>query len=63
MLTLSEARVRFGIREWWIYAWVDEGRLHAVPQGKRMTYPDWELAELVREAGLANRIYTFAGAA
>lgn len=48
LLTLTEIEAQFGLSEYRIYQWVDEGRLHAVQIGKRFKYPDWEVRELLR---------------
>lgn len=58
LLTLREARERFGIHYKQVYAWVAEGVLHAVQVGGkgRIYYPDWELEVLARS--LSNHYVT-----
>lgn len=55
LLTLREAQKRFEVNHRQIYAWVTEGRLHAVQVGGkgRILYPEWELRELVHSLSSA----------
>lgn len=48
LLTLREVRSRFGVHYKQVYAWVAEGKLHAVQVGGkgRIYYPEWELKVL-----------------
>ena len=48
VLNLSQIERRFGIGEYWIYRWVEQGRLHAVLVGRRWHYPEWEVRELAK---------------
>lgn len=53
VLTLRGARERFGLDHRQIYAWVEEGKLHAIQPGGegRVWYPEWELHALVQSMG------------
>lgn len=60
LLSLTEVRLRYGIRDYWIYTWVAQGRLHAVNvgvRGKKMKYPDWELEALAKDLDITS-LYT-----
>jgi predicted DNA-binding transcriptional regulator AlpA len=48
LLSLREAEEKFGVDEYWVYRWVADGQLHAVLDGKRFRYPEWELEGLTK---------------
>ena len=43
MLSIAEVHRRYGIDEYLIYKWADEGLLNVVPVGQRFKYLDHEV--------------------
>lgn len=50
LLSIAEIERRYGVSEYHVYRWVEEGQLHAVREGKRFKYPDWEVLACLRIA-------------